>query len=220
MNVVKRDGRTETVMFDKIVSRISKLAYSLDPTISPVVVAQKVTRRAHLRLQPAQEHRQELLVGHGHCTRCPAAPQRHTWRLLFAHPPLAHLFIPSALAQYVNPRNGQPAPLISDEVHEIIMANADKLDAAIIYDRDFEYDYFGFKTLEKSYLLKMHGKIVGAAAAHAHARLDRHPQGRPRRLRSRRTTSCRTSASSRMRRRRCSTRARRARRCRRASCSR
>ena len=57
-------------------------------------------------------------------------------------------------------KRGKPAPLVSDEVHEIIMTNKERLDGALKYERDLEYDYFGFKTLEKSYLLKMHGKIV------------------------------------------------------------
>lgn len=64
------------------------------------------------------------------------------------------------LYNYVNPRTEQAAPLISDEVHDIIQANADFLDSTIIYNRDFGYDYFGFKTLERSYLLKINGNIV------------------------------------------------------------
>ena len=55
--------------------------------------------------------------------------------------------------------SGQPAPLISDDVYEIVMANKERLNSSIIYDRDFEYDYFGFKTLEKSYLLKINSKV-------------------------------------------------------------
>ncbi|RZJ57993.1 MAG: ribonucleoside-diphosphate reductase subunit alpha, partial [Flavobacterium sp.] len=61
---------------------------------------------------------------------------------------------------YVNPRTNTAAPLLSDEVYEAIMANAEKLDSTIIYNRDFNYDYFGFKTLERSYLLKINGQIV------------------------------------------------------------
>ena len=57
------------------------------------------------------------------------------------------------------PFPGQPAPLIAEDVYDIIMKNKDRLNSAIIYDRDFDYDYFGFKTLEKSYLLKMNGKV-------------------------------------------------------------
>ena len=61
---------------------------------------------------------------------------------------------------YVHPKTGEPAPLISEEVYDVIMANKDRLDASIIHTRDFEFDYFGFKTLEKSYLLKLDGKIA------------------------------------------------------------
>jgi len=64
------------------------------------------------------------------------------------------------LYNYIDPKNGQKAPLISDEVYEIITKNADVLDSTIIYDRDFRYDYFGFKTLERSYLLKMHNQVA------------------------------------------------------------
>jgi ribonucleoside-diphosphate reductase alpha chain len=62
--------------------------------------------------------------------------------------------------EYVNPRNGQYAPLIADDVYKVIQDNAEFLDSHIIYNRDFNYDYFGFKTLERSYLLKINGKIV------------------------------------------------------------
>uniref|UniRef100_UPI0026073799 ribonucleoside-diphosphate reductase subunit alpha n=1 Tax=Flavobacterium sp. TaxID=239 RepID=UPI0026073799 len=61
---------------------------------------------------------------------------------------------------YVNPRTNQEAPLLSEEVHKVIQENAEFLNSHIIYNRDFNYDYFGFKTLERSYLLKINGKIV------------------------------------------------------------
>ena len=61
---------------------------------------------------------------------------------------------------HVNPRNGKWSPLLADDVNEIIAANAERLDAEIVYDRDFDYDYFGFKTLERSYLLRINGKVV------------------------------------------------------------
>ena len=66
----------------------------------------------------------------------------------------------SEMYHYVNPRTNQEAPLISDEVYEVIKANAEFLNSHIIYNRDFNYDYFGFKTLERSYLLRINGKIV------------------------------------------------------------
>lgn len=61
---------------------------------------------------------------------------------------------------HINPKNGEAAPLIADDVFEIIMANAARLDSEIVYDRDFDYDYFGFKTLERSYLLRVNGRVV------------------------------------------------------------
>jgi ribonucleoside-diphosphate reductase alpha chain len=60
----------------------------------------------------------------------------------------------------VNPRTGEPSPLVSQELWEITMKNKDLIDNVIDYSKDFEYDYFGFKTLERSYLLKMNGRIV------------------------------------------------------------
>jgi ribonucleoside-diphosphate reductase subunit M1 len=62
--------------------------------------------------------------------------------------------------RHVNKRNNQKSPLVADDVYQIIMKNAARLDAEIVYDRDFDYDYFGYKTLERSYLLRQHGKIV------------------------------------------------------------
>lgn len=63
------------------------------------------------------------------------------------------------LYTYVNPRNGKLSPMISDEVAEVVRKHADELNSAIVYDRDFNYNYFGFKTLERSYLLKLNGKV-------------------------------------------------------------
>jgi ribonucleoside-diphosphate reductase alpha chain len=64
------------------------------------------------------------------------------------------------LHTYINPRTGKKAPLLADDVYKIIKDNAELLDSTIIYNRDFGYDYFGFKTLERSYLLKLNGEIA------------------------------------------------------------
>ena len=66
----------------------------------------------------------------------------------------------TSLYQYRHPKTGEPAPLLSEEVYDTITANKDVLDGAILHDRDFEFDYFGYKTLEKAYLLKIDGKIA------------------------------------------------------------
>jgi ribonucleotide reductase alpha subunit len=65
-----------------------------------------------------------------------------------------------AFFNYTHPKTGLAASLVSRETYEIAMKYKDQLDAAVIHDRDFELDYFGFKTLEKSYLLKIDGKIA------------------------------------------------------------
>ena len=59
---------------------------------------------------------------------------------------------------YIDPKSGEKAPLLADDVYEVIQKNAELLDSTIIYDRDYNFDYFGFKTLEKSYLLRLEGK--------------------------------------------------------------
>ena len=64
------------------------------------------------------------------------------------------------LYNYVNPKNGKKAPMISDYTYSIVMKHADELNSAIVYDRDFNYQYFGFKTLERSYLLRIDGKVA------------------------------------------------------------
>ena len=61
---------------------------------------------------------------------------------------------------HMNPKNKEPAPLIAPDVFQVIMDNAERLDSEIVYDRDFDYDYFGFKTLERSYLLRVNGRVV------------------------------------------------------------
>ena len=61
---------------------------------------------------------------------------------------------------YMHPKTGEPAPLIAEDVYNIIQTNKDVLDAAVMHNRDFEFDYFGFKTLEKAYLLKIDGKVA------------------------------------------------------------
>ncbi len=64
------------------------------------------------------------------------------------------------LYEMVNESNGHSTPMISEKIYAIVMKNTERLNSAVIYDRDFRYNYFGFKTLERSYLLKINGKIV------------------------------------------------------------
>lgn len=64
------------------------------------------------------------------------------------------------LHDWVNPKTGKHSPMVADNIYDIIMKHAEELDSAIVYDRDFNYQYFGFKTLERSYLLKIDGKVA------------------------------------------------------------
>lgn len=66
----------------------------------------------------------------------------------------------SILYHMKNPITGKAVPMIAEKYYDIVMKHKDELDAAILYDRDFQYQYFGFKTLERSYLLKKEGKVV------------------------------------------------------------
>lgn len=164
MYVVKRDGRRQEVKFDKITARIQKLCYGLDSThVDPVKISKKVIEGLYDGVTTSEL---DNLAAETAADLTAAHPD---YALLASRIAISNLqkntkksFSATVddLYHYVNKDTGQQASLISDEVYRIVMENSDKLDAAIIYDRDFGYDYFGFKTLERSYLLKMHEKVV------------------------------------------------------------
>eukprot|EP00559_Dactyliosolen_fragilissimus_P008373 CAMPEP_0184861524 /NCGR_PEP_ID=MMETSP0580-20130426/6188_1 /TAXON_ID=1118495 /ORGANISM="Dactyliosolen fragilissimus" /LENGTH=812 /DNA_ID=CAMNT_0027359053 /DNA_START=169 /DNA_END=2608 /DNA_ORIENTATION=+ len=164
MYVVKRDGRHASVSFDKITSRITKLCYGLDPKfVDPVCIAQKVIQGVYPGVTTVELD--ELAAQ----TAASFATQHPDCSILAARISVSNLHKMTSksfsetveiLHKYVHPQTGEPAPLISEKVYDIVCQHKDTLDAALIHDRDFEFDYFGFKTLEKSYLLKVHGEIV------------------------------------------------------------
>jgi ribonucleoside-diphosphate reductase alpha chain len=164
MYVIKRDGRQESVKFDKITARIQKLCYGLDPNhVDSVSVAMKVIQGIFPGVTTAQLDNLAAETAASMTTRHP------DYALLASRIAISNLHKNTKksfsetmkdLYQYVDSKTGHAAPLIADDVHEIIQANADELDSTIIYDRDFGYDYFGFKTLEKSYLLKIDGAVA------------------------------------------------------------
>jgi ribonucleoside-diphosphate reductase alpha subunit len=164
MLVIKRDGHRESVKFDKITARIEKLCYGLDQRyVNPVEVAMKVINGLYdgVTTQELDNLAAEIAA-----------------TLTTKHPDFAKLAARIAVSNlhkvtsksfsntmkrlytYVDPKTGENAPLISKETWRIVQANAAELDEAILYDRDFGYDYFGFKTLEKSYLMKIDGKTI------------------------------------------------------------
>ncbi len=163
MDVIKRDGRKEPVMFDKITARIRKLCYGLNELVDPVKVAMRVIEGLYDGVTTSEldnlaaEIAATMTVSHPDYAKLAA---RISVSNLHKNTKKTFSEVMTDLYEYVNPRTGKKAPLLSDEVFEVIKENADELDSAIIYNRDFNYDYFGFKTLERSYLLKLNGQIV------------------------------------------------------------
>ena len=163
MFVVKRDGRKEPVMFDKITARVRKLCYGLSDLVDPVKVAMRVIEGLYDGVTTSEldnlaaEIAATLTTAHPDYAKLAA---RISVSNLHKNTKKSFSETMKDLYEYVNPRTGKKAPLLSDEVYKVISENADQLDSTIIYNRDFGYDYFGFKTLERSYLLKLNGKIA------------------------------------------------------------
>ena len=164
MLVVKRDGRKESVKFDKITARIDKLSYGLNTDfVKTIEIAKKVIDGLYDGVST-----QELdeLASETAATLTTKHPDFATLAARIAvsnlHKTTSKSFSSTMkrLYTYVNPKTGENASLLSKEVYGVINKNAALLDSSIIYDRDFSYDYFGFKTLEKSYLLRLDGKVV------------------------------------------------------------
>jgi ribonucleoside-diphosphate reductase alpha chain len=163
MYVVKRDGHKEPVMFDKITERIKKLCYGLNELVDPVKVAMRVIEGLYDGVSTSEldnlaaETAASMTIAHPDYAQLAA---RVAISNLHSNTKKSFSETMKDMYLYVNPRNGQEAPLLSDEVFKVIQENSAFLDSHIIYTRDFNYDYFGFKTLERSYLLKINGKIV------------------------------------------------------------
>ena len=163
MYVIKRDSRRELVKFDKITARIKKLCYGLNPLVVPEKVAMKVIEGLYDGVTTSEL---DNLAAEVAATNTITHPD---YALLASRIAVSNLHKNTKksfsetikdLYEYIDPKNGQKAPLISDEVYEIIKENSDLLDSSIIYDRDFRYDFFGFKTLERSYLLRTKGEVA------------------------------------------------------------
>lgn len=163
MYVLKRDGRKEPVMFDKITARIRKLCYGLNPLVDPVKISLRVIEGLYDGVTTSEL---DNLAAEIAATMTTAHPD---YAKLAARVSVSNLHkntkktfseVMTDLYDYVNPRTGKKAPMVADDVYQVIMDNKEELDSSIIYSRDFGYDYFGFKTLERSYLLKINGKIA------------------------------------------------------------
>lgn len=164
MLVIKRDGRKESVKFDKITARIEKLSYKLDTRyVDAVEVAKKVINGLYDGINTQELDELAAQTAASMTTKHP------DYAILAARIAVSNLHKLTSksfsntmkrLYTCVDPITGENASLISKETYEVIRKNAATLDSHIIYDRDYTYDYFGFKTLERSYLLKIDGKIV------------------------------------------------------------
>jgi ribonucleoside-diphosphate reductase alpha chain len=163
MYVVKRDGHKEPVMFDKITDRIKKLCYGLNELVDPVKVAMRVIEGLYDGVSTSEldnlaaETAASMTIAHPDYAQLAA---RIAISNLHSNTKKSFSETMNEMFHYINPRTNQESPLLAEEVHKVIMENAEFLDSHIIYNRDFNYDYFGFKTLERSYLLKINGKIV------------------------------------------------------------
>ncbi|WP_299528083.1 ribonucleoside-diphosphate reductase subunit alpha [uncultured Lutibacter sp.] len=163
MFVLKRDGKKEPVMFDKITSRVRKMCYGLNKLVDPVKVAMRVIEGLYDGVTTSEldnlaaETAATMTVQHPDYAKLAA---RIAVSNLHKNTKKSFSEVMTDLYNYVNPRTGKKAPLLSNETYKVIIDNAEKLDSTIIYNRDFSYDYFGFKTLERSYLLKLNGEIV------------------------------------------------------------
>ena len=163
MFVVKRDGHKEPIMFDKITARIKKLCYDLNPLVDPVRVAMRVIEGLYDGVTTSELDNLASEIAATMTTSHPDYAQlaaRISVSNLHKNTKKSFSETMTDLYKYVNPRTGKDAPLLSDEVYNIIQKNKEVLDSSIIYNRDFGYDFFGFKTLERSYLLKLNGEIV------------------------------------------------------------
>ncbi|CAO3703011.1 unnamed protein product [Rhizopus stolonifer] len=164
MFVIKRDGRHERVAFDKITARINKLCYGLDMNyVDPVAITQKVISGVYEGVTTVELDNLAAETAAYMTTRHP------DYALLAARIAISNLHketkkvfsqVIEDLYNYVNPKTNKHSPMISDVTYQVVQEHADRLNSAIIYDRDFKYNFFGFKTLERSYLLKIDGKIA------------------------------------------------------------
>ena len=163
MYVVKRDGRQEPVMFDKITARVKKLCYGLSDFVDPVKISMRVIEGLYDGVTTSEldnlaaETAASMTTSHPDYAKLAA---RISVSNLHKNTKKSFSEVMTDLYEYVNPRTEKKAPMIADEVYQVMMDNKDAIDSMIIYNRDFGYDYFGFKTLERSYLLKINGKIA------------------------------------------------------------
>ncbi len=164
MHVIKRNGQRVEVRFDEILDRINSLCFDLDHRyIEPIEVAKRVVDGIYDGVtteqldQLAAETAASMTSLHPDYANLAA---RVAVSNLHKKTKASFSAVAKDLYEYIDPKSEQPAGLISDAVYQFIQENAQRLDATIRYERDYLFDYFGFKTLERSYLLRLYGQVV------------------------------------------------------------
>lgn len=163
-NCFNLDGRHERVAFDKVTARIAKLCYNLDMNyVDPSEIAQKVITGIYPGVTTVELDNLAAETAAYLTTKHP------DYAILAARIAISNLqkettkqfsAVVELLYNYVNPKTGKRQPKVSEAFYNTVMANADRLNSAIIYDRDYNYNYFGFKTLERAYLMRIDDRVV------------------------------------------------------------
>jgi ribonucleoside-diphosphate reductase alpha chain len=164
MKVIKRSGRPEDVSFDKITARIKKMCYGLDENfVDHINVTKKVIQGLYDGVTTVELDNLAAETAASMSTVHPDYAQlaaRIAISNLHKETDKSFSSTMEGLYNYVDPKTGEAAGLIGEDTMQVIRKHKAKLDAAIIYDRDFDFDYFGYKTLERSYLMRMDGAVV------------------------------------------------------------
>ena len=164
MFVLKRDGRRESVKFDKITARIERLCDGLNMNfVSAIDVARAVIDGLYDGVTTVELDNLAAEIAATKATNHPdyskLAARIATSNL---HKTTSESFSNTMkrMYTYIDPKTGANASLLGADTYEVVRKNAAKLDAAVDYSRDYTYDYFGYKTLERAYLTKLDGHIV------------------------------------------------------------
>lgn len=164
MQVIKRDGSKEPVRFEKVSNRIRKMTYGLNQDlVDPVGISQKVIAGIYDGISTQEL---DTLAAETAASMIPKHPDHSILASRIAvsrlHKTTKKKFSDTidALYNYIDPVTNKPAGMISEKTYQVVMENKNKLDSAVLHERDFNFEYFGFKTLERSYLLKINGEVA------------------------------------------------------------
>ena len=164
MFVIKRSGKPEAVHFDKITARIMKLSYGLKVDSDDIIeISKKVIQGIYNNVTTTELDNLAAETSASFTTVHPdfaVLAARIAVSNLHKNTSKSFSVVAEQLYNYIDPKTQEKAPLYSDDVYAIVKENADRIDSALIYERDYHFDYFGFKTLERSYLLRTDGKIA------------------------------------------------------------